>query len=75
MDRSNYICITANITLAACFTNHLPTIFSWLPYRSHTKKAFLLTKRMEEFSGGKGQANGPVGREKKEKTEKAMQWE
>ena len=46
MHNSKYQC-----HMAACCTYHRPTYFSQLLNRSHTKKAYLLTKTIEEFSG------------------------
>ena len=37
--------------MAACCTYHRPANFSWLLNKNHTKKAYLLTKSIEEFSG------------------------
>ena len=46
MHNSKYQC-----HMAARCTYHRPTYFSYLLNRSHTKKAYLLTKNIEEFSG------------------------
>ena len=62
MHDSKYQCHTA-----ACCTYHRPTYFSQLLNRSHTKKAYLLTKKnIEEFSGTSSEKW--TRRQKKDKT-------
>ena len=64
MHNSKYQC-----HMAACCTYHRPTYFSKLLNRSHTKKAYLLTKKTHEVSGKSSE--GRTSRQKKDKTERA----